>query len=213
MNRDSVFRAFRVAVPALAVLAVVSCDGGRETSASVVPRPAAWAVPMPGKRALPNLHRVDDTLYRGAQPGKAGFEELEGMGVRTVVNVRNFSFERSTCERSGLDYVSIPMRAWSLGDEEVIAFLRVALDPARQPVFVHCKHGADRVGALVAAYRVVVQGWSREEAVEEMTEGGYGFHRRWQGLVEYVRTLDADAIRAAVGLPDGRTGHERKATE
>ena len=43
------------------------------------------------------------------------------------------------------------------------------------PVLVHCKHGADRTGCIVALYRIVFQSWSKEAAIDEMHNGGYGF--------------------------------------
>ena len=41
-------------------------------------------------------------------------------------------------------------------------------DPAKRPVFVHCKHGADRTGTMVAFYRILFEGWSKDEAIREM---------------------------------------------
>ena len=75
-------------------------------------------------------------------------------------------------------------------------FLKVATDPKRQPVFVHCQHGADRTGTMCAIYRLVEQGWSKDEAIREITDGGYGFHSVWQNLIKYLRNLDVKAIKA-----------------
>ena len=68
--------------------------------------------------------------------------------------------------------------------------------PEMQPVLVHCKHGSDRTGMMVAVYRVVVQGWEKGAAVDEMTHGGYGFHAVWENLQDYVMALDVAGIRA-----------------
>ena len=88
------------------------------------------------------------------------------------------------------------MASWHLTDEDAIRFLRMVTDPARQPVLVHCRHGADRTGAMVAVYRIVIEGWTKDDALQEMTRGGYGFHPVWNNIVRYVSDLDADAIRA-----------------
>lgn len=45
---------------------------------------------------------------------------------------------------------------------------------------VHCWHGSDRTGAVIAAYRIVQQGWSQHDAIDEMINGGYGFHPIFQ---------------------------------
>ena len=54
---------------------------------------------------------------------------------------------------------------------------------------------------MCAAYRVIVQNWSKDDAIQEMTEGGYGFHPVWTNLVEWVRNLDVAALRGKAGLP------------
>ena len=77
----------------------------------------------------------------------------------------------------------------------MLAFLRVVADPARVPVFVHCSHGADRTGAMTAAYRVVVQGWDKEEAIREMIQGGFGYHTLWDNLPATIRKLDVPALK------------------
>lgn len=164
------------------------------------PRPAHWAVPVAGRGGLPNLHKVADGLYRGAQPEKEGFAALKEMGVKTVVNLRSVHSDRTECADAGLEYVKITTQAWEGEDDEVVDFLRVVTDPGRMPVFVHCEHGADRTGVMCAAYRIAVQGWSREEAVREMTDGGFGFHPVWKNLVRYVRGIDVKALRESAGI-------------
>jgi len=89
-------------------------------------------------------------------------------------------------------------------DDNVAAFLKVVSDPARQPVFVHCRHGSDRTGTMCAVYRIVVQGWSKGEAVLEMTRGGFGFHTNFENLVQYVEKMDVEAIRQKAGLAQTR---------
>jgi protein-tyrosine phosphatase len=92
------------------------------------------------------------------------------------------------------------MKAWHPERKEVIRFLQIVGNPRRTPVLVHCMHGADRTGTVCAVYRVVVQGWTKKEAVREMREGGYGFHTVWKDLLDWIDELDLDAIKAAAGI-------------
>lgn len=171
------------------------------------PRSSLWAEPMANHPGLSNLFRVSDGLYRGAQPSKTdGYATLAEMGIKTVVNLRGGHDEEDLCRQHGLDYVYIPMRAWSFDEEDVIRFLQVASRVENQPVFVHCRRGADRAGMAVAAYRVVVEGWSREDALFEMTEGPYDYNPRWKKLARFVEELDVDKLREAVGLTPGESG-------
>jgi protein tyrosine phosphatase (PTP) superfamily phosphohydrolase (DUF442 family) len=164
-------------------------------------RPATWARPVAVDGA-PNLHQVSKDLYRGAQPNRAGMAGLEKAGVRTVLNLRSFNSDRGELEGTRLGYVHLTMKAWHPEYKEAVAFLKLVGDPAKTPVFVHCQHGADRTGTLCAIYRVAVQGWSKEEAVREMTDGGYGFHEVWKNLPDWIADLDIARLRKDAGIPD-----------
>jgi protein tyrosine phosphatase (PTP) superfamily phosphohydrolase (DUF442 family) len=156
----------------------------------------AWAEPVEG---IPNGHRVSEGLLRGAQPDREGFEALASMGVRTVVDLRAGHSDADLVRGLDLDLVEIPIRPYAFGDADVARFLSVAADPDRAPVFVHCRYGSDRTGLMCAAYRVAVQGWSRDEAVAEMTTGGFGYHGIWTEPVAYIRSLDVDAVLPPAG--------------
>jgi protein tyrosine phosphatase (PTP) superfamily phosphohydrolase (DUF442 family) len=186
-----------VGAPASAAAAPASSAGPKATSALV--RLERWARPI-AKPGLPNLHRVSDVYYRGAQPSADGMRELERLGVKTVVNLRAVTSDRDELGDAGLAYEHISFKAWHAEDEDVVRFLRIVTDPERQPVFVHCQHGADRTGMMTAIYRIVVEGWSKEDAIREMNEGGFGFHAIWKDLPVYVRTLDVDRIAGEAGV-------------
>ena len=157
-------------------------------------RPANWAekIELPG---LPNLHKVDDGLYRGAQPTAEGIKELEKLGVKTIVCLRSRHSDKELIGKANIAYVSIPLNTWSVKEEDVARFLRIAADDHLRPVFVHCRHGADRTGAMCAAYRVVVQDWTKQQAVEEMTRGGFGFRPVWKNLPKLIDKLDVEKLK------------------
>jgi len=158
-----------------------------------------WAVALT-RPGLPNLHKVSSTLYRGAQPTAEGFAELEKMGIKTVVCLRNLHSDKNLLGTNGLDYVAIPMNTWHAEREDVVAFLSVVSDTNRTPVFVHCQHGADRTGTMCALYRIAVCGWSTEDALREMREGGFGFHEVWKNLPDFIAKLDIGKLRAETGI-------------
>jgi len=47
---------------------------------------------------------------------------------------------------------------------------------------------------------MAVQGWSKEEAIEEMMRGGFGFHGLWENLVQWMNTLDVERIKKRAGI-------------
>ena len=158
-----------------------------------------WAVEinLPG---VPNFHKVSDNLYRGAQPTKEGFRELEKLGIKTVVNLRAFHSDANELKGTNLKYEHIEMTALHADKKDVVRFLKIATDPNRTPVFVHCQRGADRTGTMCAAYRVVVQDWPKDKAIEEMTKGDFKFYSMWQNLVDFIRKLDVEKIRKQAGI-------------
>ena len=168
-------------------------------STAATPRPASWATPLQWK-GLPNLHQVTPTLYRGAQPTAVGMRRLKAIGIKTVVNLRSFNSDRDKLRDIGLAYEHIYMKAWHPERAEIIRFLRIATDKRLQPVFVHCQHGADRTGLMCAVYRVAICNWTKAEAIQEMTQGGFGHHVIWTNLVKFIQDLDIDAIKKEAGI-------------
>lgn len=149
-----------------------------------------------GDLDLPNFQMVTPTLYRGGQPTPEGLARLKSQGVKTIVNVRRSDDDRAEAVLLGLTNHQRSMSPWRPRDVDVAWFLAIACDPAQQPVFLHCHHGSDRTGYLIAMYRIIVEGWDRERAIEEMTRDGNGFHDLFQGLIRYVREANVERIRA-----------------
>jgi protein tyrosine/serine phosphatase len=163
------------------------------------PRPAEWATPLT-EASLPNLHRVTPNLYRSAQPTAEGMRAAEKLGVKTVISLRGFHDDDDQVAGTALAEERISFKSWHPEDEDVVKFLKLVTDPAKQPVLVHCQHGADRTGMMCAIYRMAVESWTADAAVKEMVEGGYGFHPVWQDLIDYVRQVDVAKLRKAAGL-------------
>jgi len=165
------------------------------------PASSQWAQPLT-RPGLSNLHKVSDDLYRGAQPTAEGIEQLDALGIKTIISLRSSDTDHRFLGQAGLTYEHIPMVAWNAEDEDVVRLLRIVTDENRLPVFVHCRRGADRTGLMVAVYRIVVQGWSKEQAIDEMTQGGFRFYSGWRNLPRYIRDLDIDAIRRRAGIAE-----------
>ncbi|MGA2518142.1 MAG: tyrosine-protein phosphatase [Thermodesulfobacteriota bacterium] len=156
--------------------------------------PSANSIQMDG---VPKLYKVSEDLYRSAQPTVKGMWNLKTMGIRTVVNLRSFYSNLDEIGDNGLVYEHIRLKVWHPDEKEVVKFLRIVTDNKRTPVLVHCRHGADRTGTMCALYRIAVQRWTKEEALKEMTEGGFGFHGILDNLIQWIDKLDIDKIKKA----------------
>lgn len=189
---------------ALVALALVATAGAGERN--VGSRPDSWAQPVQVE-GVRNLYRVSDDLYRSAQPKAEGMKGLSALGVKTIVSVRFFHTGRRSVDDMGPTFERIAIKPWYPKEKQVVRFLQIVTDPERTPVLLHCYKGSDRTGMLSAMYRIVVQGWSKEAAIEEMKLGGYGFNAIWGNLVSWIEKADIERIRGLV-YPSNQASRE-----
>lgn len=171
--------------------------GAEKPTAYAEPRPATWATAVPAKE-LKNFYRLDAKVYRSAQPSKEGFQELASLGIRNILNLREYHSD-SDGEDFGLTLCRVKMAAGSITTEQVITALRFIRD-TEGPVLIHCWHGSDRTGTVSAMYRIVFQGWSKEAAIDELQRGGYGYHTLYKNIPEFIRLADIAAIKKSLGM-------------
>jgi protein tyrosine/serine phosphatase len=162
-------------------------------------RDAKWARPLVIE-GLPNLNLVAPNLYRSAQPTAMGFEAAEiKLKIQTVISLRNFHSDAELLKGTHLVRQSVPMNAWHITNDEILAALKlIKTAQANGPVLVHCQHGADRTGVVIAMYRIVYQGWSKQQALDEMENGGFNFHAVLANIPNYVTNVDVEAIKIAL---------------
>ncbi len=178
------------------------------------PRPAHWAQPI-ALEGVPNLHRITPTLYRSEQPTALGMKNLEKLGVRTIINLRAFNDDEKEARGTNLRTERTKILTWRVDDRHVIEVLRMLRNPGNGPFLIHCQHGADRTGLITAMYRMLEQDWSADDALRELTEGGYGYHSMWRNIPRYLRSADVDKLRAAIAdsTDVSSTGSTRTVTD
>jgi tyrosine-protein phosphatase SIW14 len=145
---------------------------------------------------LPNGGKINDALFRGAQPRAEGIKELKNLGVTTIVDLRGedpdrIAWERRQAESLGMRFVSIPVSGWSPPtNDQVAAFLALFRNHPKEKVFVHCRFGDDRTGVFVATYRMAYEGWPAQQAINEMYF--FGFNGFWHpSMKTFVRDFPA----------------------
>ena len=148
---------------------------------------AALATPAPAESAravdlsairIDNFGRVNTNYYRGAQPEGRDYESLAALGIRTLVNLTSDDIdaaEPAAAKRAGLAYFQIPMTTHEApSSAKIDQFLKIVNDPANQPVYVHCVGGRHRTGVMTAVYRMTQDGWSGDQAFQEMKQFKFG---------------------------------------
>jgi protein tyrosine/serine phosphatase len=160
---------------------------------------------LPG---LPNGGRVNEVLYRGAQPHTAGIPELKKLGITTIVDLRGENpalrdSEKLQAESLGIRFVSIPVSGWAPpSNDQVAQFLALFRNHSREKVFVHCRFGDDRTGVFVATYRMAYEGWPATQAMNEMYF--FGFNGFWHpSMKSFIRDFPA-RLRTAPALVEYR---------
>jgi len=162
-------------------------------------RPETWAQPVISTE-LVNWYRVDARLYRSAQPNDEGMVAAEQLGIRRVLDLREYHSDTDEAAGTGLALYRVPMNAGKIRDEDVVRALRI-ITASDTPILVHCWHGSDRTGTIVAMYRILVQGWSREAALDELVNGGYGYHSIYGNIPDYLRQVDIERLRRELEKP------------
>ena len=158
-------------------------------------RPTQWAQPVATQY---NLHQMSPTLYRSALPDSAAQPLLEKLQITTVINFLPKS-DDVWLKTPGVNLVQLPYRTLHVNDADVLAALRaIQTAQAQGPVLMHCKHGSDRTGLMAAMYRVVVQDWSKEDALNEMTQGGFGENSHHKDGAKYMMKADIPKLREAL---------------
>ena len=130
--------------------------------------------------SIKNFYQVNQHLFRGAQPDKQGFDFLNKLGVKTIIDLRESGArskeEQKTVTSAGMKYINMPMSGLRPPTEsESAKILGILEDDAHGPVCVHCKRGADRTGAVIAAYRIDHDGWDNTRALNEAMANGMSF--------------------------------------
>ncbi len=119
-----------------------------------------------------NFDIVSQGLWRGAAPSQQGMAGLAQSGVKTIVDLRmagqGAQQESQRAKQLGIKYFHIPLGFKGVSLPKVAQFLSIVDNPVNQPVFVHCRYGADRTGALVAVFRVLREHWTFAQAYSEM---------------------------------------------
>jgi protein tyrosine/serine phosphatase len=160
-------------------------------------------------------------LYRSALPTKRQLAHLGDLNIKTVVNLcaadehedkenpKAYQVEKQFCQEHGLEFVSIPITELLPTDEQVRQFLDVmarhqggsggpsprcsGYGRASGAVLVHCAQGRNRTGMMVAAYRIVMEDWPGEKALQEMRD--YGADRdgeKGAKKAEFVMAISRD---------------------
>jgi len=144
------------------------------TTASISTPPAVVDV---APSLVPNFEKVSREIWRGGVPSDQALKALAHDGAKTIVDLRmdgsGVNKEGDCVKRLGMKYYHFPLGFNAPEPDKLRGILAIMTNPANQPVFVHCRQGADRTGMLIGIYRMVWQGWTFPRTWDEMRKHGF----------------------------------------
>lgn len=167
---------------------------------------------------IKNVHQVAQGVYRGSLPEKK-IHELEAIGIKVIIALRpNNQKEKDELKSyNGIEFIEIPMRWKSLPSDytfdrqikEALGYIAYGMAyPEDGAVYLHCSLGEDRTGLVFGLYRMLYNGWSRQDAWNEMLSYGYKtgekqwitreltkVFNRWADDIEWCRITWDDILR------------------
>lgn len=140
-----------------------------------------------GEGPLPYNYRIiDGHIHVGGHPlnparalmnsdrgAKSILGYLSSKGVATIIDLENTIWVqgryKNLLEEAGIRRIHIPMHSSKVPNEKEWAEIKQAM---KSPVYIHCKWGADRAGAIIAKYLVEEKGYAGKEAWLAVRSGG-----------------------------------------
>ena len=152
-----------------------------------------------------NFHKVNENIYRSGQPSEDEFKSLYTFNeIRSVLNLRENNSDKDEIDsvnarrEKKIKLYEISLDTGNITEEDLYKILTVIRD-APKPLLIHCWHGSDRTGCAVAAYRIIFENWSVEDAVSELMKPEYGHHKNiYRNIPELLRKADWKKIKATV---------------
>ena len=147
-----------------------------------------------------NFDKVDDGLYRISLPEIDDIYYIhDKYKIKTIIDFIDTTTKTKEDEHAkelGIEYIHLPWRAYlpdSIRKNYYITiidkFLEIVTKNENKPILVHCFHGRERTGLLVAIYKMIVHNYDYKEALQDMTN--YGF-KPWKhyDLKLYLKYFD-----------------------
>ncbi len=162
-----------------------------------------------GSELITNFSQVNEGIFRGARLTKMeAAEYLKSINIKNVINLQGgdlnsdigiiipwaepgekpevIAAEKNAILALGLGFFHSPLNSLEPitkdEDKQIDEILAFMSDKKNQPVFIHCEHGADRTGLLVALYRVKYEGVNPLTARNEWIKNGHNkLHQLFTG--------------------------------
>ena len=128
-----------------------------------------------------NFHKVDENLYRSAQPLPKQLEKLiQKHNLKSVINLRgdeNSNInkkEKNICDKYGVEFITLNLKSRAVPSKEQINQIYNTLKNIKYPALIHCKSGSDRTGLVATLYLHLIKNVDLKEALKQLNFIPYG---------------------------------------
>ena len=99
-------------------------------------RPRVWATPIINA-TMANCYGVSDDLFRCEQPGKNDIADLRALGIRSILNLRQYHTDSDSLERAGFALYLHRMEAGKIVADDLVAVPDDAIVAAMRGLIAH----------------------------------------------------------------------------
>lgn len=140
------------------------------------------------------ISHVDGGVWRSPRPGPAEIAVIKEQ-FETVLSLEGVAVDAEEVKKFyPVLVVSHPISFWEIYFSGIslteLALIVAMIQTSPKPLLVHCQHGEDRTGLVIAAWRVAACGWTKARAMEEALGFGYrdwlnfGLNATWEKMKE-----------------------------
>ncbi len=145
-----------------------------------------------------------NVLYRSGQGKFNQFQNaIDRYHIKTIICLREtkkeknidwYEAEKKIAEKNNVNFIHWPMDSRKpLAIEYQINFLKMTQDPEKTPILIHCAQGRHRTGFFAGLYRLVIDGWTIDQTLDELYQFNFG-HNHPQ-LIDALRRIDPESFR------------------
>lgn len=188
----------------LRLLIILICYFGTTTQNEIfaqknVERISWWAKKV-DSTGLNNLYKLNDSIYRSEQPDSIAFANLKKIGIKSILNITTQQNDTAIPGNQDFNFYFVRMKAERFSDSDIINALTVIRN-APKPILIHCRHGSDRTGVVIAMYRIIYENHTKQEALDELRNGGYGFNTIFVNIPKYIKKVNIAKLRDKLTKP------------
>jgi len=146
---------------------------------------------------LPNALKITDKVISGGQPdGEQAFEELQRLGVRTVISVDGAKPDVALAKKHGLRYVHLPHGYDGIPHDRLLDLTKAIRD-LPGPIYIHCHHGKHRSPAAAAAACISAGTLDSDNALQVLKIAGTseGYRGLFQSVTD-AKQIDENELEA-----------------